>query len=292
MKRYAFFTLFFGLFFSVGILAQNLNSVVAVVNDSVITRSELNNAVAKAKQQMAASRNPKAIDDTKLQKMVLQQLIDEKIVLELAKRAKMTITDKQVNDAIQHIADDNHISVTQLKQALAQEGMNFDDYHAMIQKQLLIHQVEQSAVGNEIHVTPADIAAAKKQFQQQGGATQGQQYHVIDGVSSTQADAEKMMVAMKKGDKVDANDMGWQTVNSLPSLFVDQLKNMAAGDVAGPIKAPNGYHVIKLVEVRGPQNKLTDEQFKNIAYQMQFQKAVEKWLKVVRKTAYIQITGS
>ena len=120
MKRYAFFALFFGVFFSAGVLAQNLNSVVAVVNDTVITQSELNNAVAKAKQQMAASRNPKAIDDGKLQKIVLQQLIDEKIVLELAKRAKMTITDKQVNDAIQHIADDNHISVTQLKQALAQ----------------------------------------------------------------------------------------------------------------------------------------------------------------------------
>ncbi|MDP1573402.1 MAG: SurA N-terminal domain-containing protein [Coxiellaceae bacterium] len=291
MKRHTLFTLFFSLFFSISALAQSLNSVVAVVNDSVITQSDLNSALAKAKQQMAASRNPQAIDDTKLKQMVLQQLIDEKLLLELADRAKMTVSDKQVNDAIQHIADGNHISVAQLKQALAQEGMNFDDYRAMIRKQLLVHQVQQSAVGNQVHVTAADIKAAKTQFQQQA-QTQGQQYHVIDAVSSSQKAAEKMMLKMKKGDKVDADDMGWQTVNTLPSLFVDQLKNMSPGDVAGPIKAPNGFHVIKLVAVRGAQNTLSEEQFKNIAYQMQFQKAVEKWLKIVRKTAYIQITGS
>src|SRR3990167_10055217 len=88
---------FFGLFFaSIATAAplpiptsstQNLNSVVAIVNHEVITQTQLNKAVAAAKQQLAASQNPEAIDDVKLRKMVLNQLIDEKLIMQVAKRA-------------------------------------------------------------------------------------------------------------------------------------------------------------------------------------------------------------
>lgn len=289
MKYRLIFTLFFSLLFTINSFAQKLNSVVAIVNDSVITQNELNDAMSKAKQQIAASKNPNAIDQTKLKQQVLQQLIDEKLLLALAKRAKITVTDTQVDTAIKNIAQGNHLSVAQMKQALAQQGVNFNDYRAMIQKQLTLHQVEQSAVGAQIHLTPDDLAAAKKVLLQQMG--QSQEYHVIDSVSTTKEAAEKIMIAMKKGEKVDTNDMGWQSSNTLPNIFLAQLTHMSPGDVVGPIEAPNGFHVIKLMGVRGPQTALSQEQLKNAAYQMQLQTAVEKWLQTIRKTAYIKIVG-
>jgi len=64
---------------------------------------------------------------------------------------------------------------------------------------------------------------------------------------------------------------------------------MQTGDISKPIEAPNGYHILKLVGTHSPSGAPTKEQLQNIAYQMQFQKAVEKWMKEIRKTAYIKV---
>lgn len=280
------FSLFFSIMLSVAAIAQPLNRVVAVVNNSVITQSELNEATFKAKQSLAASNNPNAIDNTKLQQQVLQNLINEKLILSLAKQAHIQVSDDQVNAAIERIAAGNHLTISQLKQALQQHGLTYEGYSKMIHNQMLMHQVEQAAIGAKVTVTPATMAAAKKQLASMAGAQQ--QYHVLDNVSSTKTTAEQNMLAMKQGKTVSStNDLGWQAANTLPNLFLTQLKNMSAGDIVGPLKAPNGYHVIKLVGVRGPQ--LTDAQLKNIAYQMEFQKAADAWLQKMRKTAYIKI---
>lgn len=295
---------FFALFFSVFLIAftqcamadQSLNAVAAVVNNEIITQSELNNAVASAKQQLAASANPNALSDTQLRKMVLQQLIDEKLQLELAQRAKVTVTDAEVTQTIQHIAQGNGMTVTQLKDKLQQEGMSYSAYRKMIHKQLLVHHVQQGAVAHDVgEVTAQDKQKALAMYQSQMSMQQ-QQYHVIDILANTKQDAEQIMLQLKKGADIktvapnNTTDLGWQTSNTLPTLFLQQLSTMQKGDIAGPIQAPNGYHVIVLMGVHGQANNApSDSQLQNIAYQMKFQQAVKKWLKSLRKTAYIKI---
>lgn len=277
--------------------AQSLNGVVAIVNNSVITQTEFNTALDAAKHQLAASQTPNAIDDSKLKKMVLQQLIDEKLQLELAERAKLTVTDAQVTAAIKHIADGNHLTVAQLQQALQQQGMSYPAYRKMIHKQLLLHQVQEGAVASQIHISDADLQDARAQLKAQMGAQQ-QAYHVIDIVEPTKEAAQKIAVELKDGKKLNdiapknATDLGWQTANTLPTLFVNQISKMQTGDIAGPIEAPNGFHVLQLIGVHGPSSTPpTKQQLQNIAYQIQSQKAVAKWMKEVRKTAYIKITA-
>lgn len=275
--------------------AQNLDSVVAVVNNSAITQSELNTAISQAKKQLAASNNPNAISDAKLKTMVLQQLIDEKLQLELAERAKLTVTPEQVTQTIQHIAKGYGLTVSQLKEKLQQSGMSFSTYQKMIHKQLLMHDVQQSAVSGKVNVTPADIQAATQQYQAQMKSQHA--YHLIDIVASTEQQAQKILLKLKAGDDIEkvapneTKDLGWKTADALPSLFLQQLSHMQTGDIAGPIKAPNGYHIIKLIGMQGQSApQLTQDQIKNMAYQMKFHQAVEDWMKTVRKTAYIKIS--
>src|SRR3990167_6735817 len=100
---------------------QNLDSIVAVVNSGVITQNELDTAVAHAKAQIVASNNPQALDTAKLQQTVLQQLIDEKLELEIAKRANVKVSNEKLNQAIQMIAKQNHLTLTQLKSKLQEQ---------------------------------------------------------------------------------------------------------------------------------------------------------------------------
>lgn len=272
---------------------EHLDAVAAVVNNQIITQSELNRAIVSAKQQIAGNPNSNAISDTQLRKMVLDQLIDEKLQLELAKRANITVSEADVTKAIQHIADGNGLSIVQLKEKLQQEGMNYMAYRKLIHKQLIIHQVEQNAVGSSLNLTEEDKQAALTEYQSEMNAQQ--QFHIIDILADTKNDAEKIIAQLRKGADIDSvapnqtSDLGWRSAGALPSLFLQQLTNMKPGDIAGPIQAPNGFHVIKLVAMHGETNQPTQQQLQNMAYQMKFQKAVATWVKKLRETAYIKI---
>ena len=274
--------------------SQSLNGIVAVVNQQVVTQTELDAAMQQGRHELAASANPAAIDDAHLRTMVLQQLINEKLQLEMASRAKITVSEAQVTQAIEKLAGNYHMTIAELKNKLQQQGMSYTAYRKMIHNQLLIHQVQQTAVGPQVSITDQDIANARAQYEAQ---TQNQQqFHMIDIVSDSKADAEHIAMQLKNGADINkvapkaTNDLGWQTADTLPTIFLAQLKHMQTGDVAGPIQAPNGFHVIKLIGMRGQSTTPSKAELQNFAYQMKMQKAVNNWLKQLRKTAYIKIT--
>ncbi|OGT25771.1 MAG: hypothetical protein A3I77_03400 [Gammaproteobacteria bacterium RIFCSPLOWO2_02_FULL_42_14] len=274
---------------------ESLNSIVAVVNNEVVTQNEFDAALLEAKQQLAASQNPNAIDNDKLKQMVLQQLIDQKLQLQIAKRAGITVSDAQVTQGITHLASMNKLTLSQLKEKLEKDHVPFDQYRALIRRQLMVHQAQESAVGSTVHVTQADLDRVQAMYQAQMGAQQ--QYDVIDVLSPDKMAAQKIVAQLKNGADIQAvapdniNELGWKSANELPTVFLQQLKQMKPGDVAGPIVAANGYHVIKLVGVRGNNAKtLSHAELQNYAFNMKMQKAVAKWVEKLRSTAYINTT--
>jgi peptidyl-prolyl cis-trans isomerase SurA len=288
--------LFFALFLSVvTATAGTLNAVAAIVNNDIITQAQLTTAMSQAKAQLAASQNPPTISDAKLRRQVLQQLIDQKIQLELAKRAHITASPAEVTHAIARIAANNHVTLAQLKNKLQQQGMRYADYRHIIRQQLIMHTVAQGAVGAHLHVTPADLKNALMLYRSQ---TNGQmQLHVMDIVAPTQTAAQAIIAQLKQGTSINTvspkntQDLGWQTTGTLPTLFLKALSTMKTGDIAGPIAAPNGFHVIKLIGMKGGLTKPSAMQLRNIAYQIKLNQAIGKWMKTVRKTAYIKINS-
>lgn len=273
---------------------QNLDSIVAIVNTSVVTQSELNNAVNHAKAQMAAGNNPQALDNAKLSQMVLQQLIDEKLELELAKHAKISVSDTEVNHAIDNIAERNHITLSTLKSKLQDEKTTFAAYKKMIRDQMIIQKVQQAAVGAKVQITTQDMQDFKTKYASQ--LANQQEYKIIDVLASSSKDAAKIAAQWKAGKNPDAStstqtqNSEWQSANQLPALFLTQLQSMKPGDISSPIQAPNGYHVIKLIAQRG--NMPTKIQLKQMVFGMKMQEAVKNWLVELRKTAYIKILNN
>ena len=92
-----------------------------------------------------------------------------------------------------------------------------------------------------------------------------------------------------QGVEVSVNDLGDRTAADLPSIFLPALSHAQAGQIVGPISAPNGYHFLKIVSIQSHTQQLTKEQLYQLAYEQKMQGAVEKWVQSLRKTAYIQI---
>ena len=255
--------------------AQPLDKVVAVVNDNVITASELASQVEVLRQQITA-KSMQLPTETELRKQVLQHLIDVDLQLQLAKKNDLTIDDTDLNDAIAKIAESNKLSLTQLREALVKEGLGWEAYRENIRKEMLINRIQQKAVGQEVVVSTQQVEDYLKTFEHDA-KQQKQTYHLqnivvplpeaptTSQVNKVKEKALSLLAKIKKGDDfnrlaiaessgeyaLEGGDLGERHLAELPEVFALRVTRMNVGEVSEPIRTGNGFQLIKLVAIGG-----------------------------------------
>lgn len=291
---------------------ESINGIAAIVNKTVITKLQVNQAVKNVKKHLL-EQNVLIPDEAQLHKQVLNQLIMEELQLQMAKQAKITVTPKELRKAIYDIATRNHLSVTELKAQVEAQGQSYPAFEKEIEKQMLISKVQHAAVGNKIKVTDEQVQAYLRKNQKQH--TKTRDYHLADilveipdnatptQVANAKNRAEDIYKKLQQGESfekvaklessadnaLEGGDMGWKNQHELPDLFVDQIKLIKVGQITEPLKADNGFHILKLLGVKQGGSSLTQAQAEQSLMEQQFQKAVNAWLKTLKQTAYIQI---
>lgn len=260
------------------VLAQPLDSVVAVVNDGVITASELNSQVNTLKQQMTA-KGVAIPPANALRKQVLQHLIDVDLQLQLAKQNNITIDNNELNEAINKIAAANHLTLNELREALTKQGWNWQNYRENIRKEILISHLQQKAVGKEMVVSAQQVDDYLKSgnHQDKSQFTYHLQNIVIPlpedpttkQLSKAQQKAKELLNKIKNGANfsqlamiessgefaLEGGDLGARHLAELPEVFTKQVITMKNGEVAGPIRTGNGLQLIKLIAIGGNKQK-------------------------------------
>lgn len=135
---------------------EALDKVVAVVNDNVVTQHELDSQTELMRKQLLSKKMPVPPEEA-LRKQVLQHLIEVDLQLQLAKTNDITVDATELDAAIAKIAEDNHLTMTQFREALHQEGMTWESYRESLQKEMIIGRLQQRIVGNEVDVTPQQV---------------------------------------------------------------------------------------------------------------------------------------
>lgn len=281
--------------------AVPINRIVAVVNETVVTQLDLNNAMRAAREQFQ-QRGVKIPNNKEFRDKILEGLIYQKLQLQLAEQNKITATEKQVDETIANIAKQNHISVEELKSKLKQQNINYADFRKQLKEQIIITNLQQQAVSGKVTLTQHQVEAFKQSYSKENAV---EQYNVIDYLVAFPENpnnqqrqealrtAEKVFKAVKSGGKIDdqatENDLGWRSIDNIPDAFANYIVHLPDGGVAGPILAGNGYHIIKLVATKRDTNAITDEQARQLLYQKKYQKALEKWLQNLKSSAYIKI---
>ncbi|WP_180806698.1 SurA N-terminal domain-containing protein, partial [Francisella tularensis] len=142
-----------------------VNKTVAIVNSRPITSFELDQELAKleAMQPNSAFNT----DPLKLKRQALQDLISQSVLLQLAERNNIMISNQQLDSAIQDIAAKNGVSVESLKLNVEAAGMSFDSYKKRIRDQLMISQLQQQAIAQQVYVSPEEIQKYIKKHQKE-----------------------------------------------------------------------------------------------------------------------------
>jgi peptidyl-prolyl cis-trans isomerase SurA len=297
--------------------AVSLDKIVAVINEDVITQSEYNRALLSAQTEIESQHQ--VMPDPKIfHQQVLNQLINKKLQLNLAKDAGIKVSDHDIAHTIQTIAKENQLSVNELYDHLHNMGISKAAYQVGLREQLTLQKLQQQAVDAHLTVTPQEVTDFIRS--QTWHNDTSKEYHLEDVLiplsetpsqqELTAADKEAQMVIDKFKQKqsyqaivqagatakpaLQGADLGWRKLPEIPTVFAARVVHMQLQQVDGPIQAPNGLHVIRLVALRvattAENHGLPSrKQVENILLQRKFEEAVETWVSKLRSQAFVKI---
>ncbi|WP_330924805.1 peptidylprolyl isomerase [Candidatus Sororendozoicomonas aggregata] len=251
-----------------------LDAIVAVVDKDVVMKSELDNRMAAVKRQLQG-RNIPMPPDAVLAEQVLEQLILENIQLQIGQRAGINIDDLTLNDAISKIAQRNGMDLQQFKTKLESDGISFAQARNDIRREMIINRVRQRLVAERVHISEQEIDNFLKSPEGQSQLeTEYRLGHILiptpenaspAQIKAAQKQADEVMAQLKKGanfpelaltyskgqNALQGGDLGWRKADQLPTLFVEQAMTLEQGQVSGPVRSPNGFHIFKLLGLKG-----------------------------------------
>lgn len=252
--------------------SQPVERIAAVVNEDVILRTELERAVANIRQQYAGKENLLPPADV-LERQVLERLVLMRLQLARATDAGISVGDEELERAIQGIAQQNNLSVDELRKRITEDGTSYADFRNNVRDEIATTKLRQSFAQGRINVSEAEVDAALAT----ASAVSSKQFHLAhilvstpDGATPEQiATAQKKIEGVKslieKGDMTFAaaairysdspnalkgGDLDWRDLNEIPSAFAATIQQMQNGQMIGPIRGPSGFQLLQLVDTR------------------------------------------
>lgn len=250
---------------------QPLDRIAAVVNEDVVLQSELDRAVQNVLTQYANQPGqlpPRAV----LERQVLERLVLVKLQVARAAETGVRVNDADLNNAVNAVAQQNGTTPDGLRQRLEADGMSFPEFRNSLRDEITIQRLKQGFAQTRVNVSEGEVDAALAA--QAASGTQYRLAHILvalpDGASAEQIstgqgkiDGVKALVdkgeiefaaaAVRYSDSPNAlegGDLGWRSVDEIPTAFVEMLKGMSPGQVVGPLRGPSGFQLLKLVETR------------------------------------------
>ena len=250
---------------------QPVDRIAAVVDEDVILRSELDRAIGNVTRQYAGRENQLPPRDV-LERQVLERLVLMKLQLARAEQTGVRVTDQEVDSAIAGIAQQNRLTMEQLRQQAVADGGTFEDFRNSIRDELTVQRLRQRFAQSRISVSEAEIESALA-----AQKSAGVQYHLahilvalpegatpeqiktgrskIEGVQSLieRGELDFAAAAVRYSDSPNAlegGDLGWRSSDEIPAAFASLIRNMKPGDVSAPLRGASGFQLLKLVEVR------------------------------------------
>ncbi|WP_382327981.1 peptidylprolyl isomerase [Hydrogenophaga sp. UC242_50] len=246
--------------------------IVALVNSEPVTNNEVRQRLLRVEQQIAQEGTAMPARDV-LVREVLEQIINERAQTQQASELGITVDEAAVTQAEQAIAAQNQLSPDELRRRLAAEGIDINRFRNNLRNQILLQRVQERQVDSRVRVTDADIddfireqrgnndlaslelnlahvlvavpeGATPERIQELQARAQG----VAD---RARAGADFAQLARESSDapeRANGGLFGMRPANRLPTLFVDATRTLNAGGVAGPLRSPAGFHVLKVIE--------------------------------------------
>ena len=251
-----------------------LDRILVVVNDDVVTHSELALRVAETKKQLQLEKITPPPDDV-LRRQVLEHLVFERVQLQVASQTGIRVSEAEIDKAFESIAQQNKMSVEEFQKFLRREGIDPAVHRANLRNQMLVRQLQEREVLNRIAVTDAEVDGFLENQESRDSVNLA--FHLShifvavpesaspEAIAQAKGRAEEALQRIRQGgdfaqaaisfsqgpEALSGGNLGWKNAGQLPELFLSAIKNLASGNLTDILRSPNGFHILRVNDRRG-----------------------------------------
>ena len=303
------FWLFFFLVFCWASVASAVvvDRIVAVVNDDVITLTELDeNAAPLYQRYLSQIKDPvekeKALQE--IRKKVLQQMIDNLLVDQEARRRNIQVSDEEIDHFIENLKRQNHLSDEKFLKFLADMGMTLEEYRQKVAEQIKRIKLIQSQVQGRLVITEEEKKAYFKEHYTTGQKVKYSLAAIIvegpDAEEKIQQAYQELLngadfeeVAQKySAVPGSGKGLGVFLLEELSPQIQFVVQSLKPGEFSEPIKINDRWQIFKVIAVEreGAESfEDVETEIEHKLYQEKVDQLFQKWLKELREKSYIRI---
>ena len=257
------------------IAGETLDAVAVIVNEGVITLSEIDARYENFLQQAAEAGVTDLPPKDVVMEQVVERLISESIQLQEAAFHGLVVDDEALTEWIRTFAEERDMELDELRTDLESRGTSYRSFRDDVRRQLLLEGIQRQILRQRIFITQQDI----RDFRNSPffDVMASDQYHVghilisaegsMDSEEVKAAEAEALQVVKELRDgaefaklainhssastALEGGDLGWRYAEEIPSLFAELVVEMEVGETSDPIRNSLGFHIVQLVDKRG-----------------------------------------
>ncbi len=310
----------FFLFPAIASSEDIVDRVVAVVNEDVITLSELKEEAAPTLEKIREQAPFDQVDAAshKARREILSEMIDRKLLLQRAEKRNVSVPDAEIDAAVDRILEQNKISVEEFRTQLGLMGKTEAQYRETLRSQIIRSKLVSYEIRSKVVITNEQIIEFYNEHYGNLSAPEG--YHIQQiglswgdrGRSGSPAEAKKRAeqirdmvragesfkdMAKQQSDlpsAADGGDIGVLQKDELALYMWEAIKGLRPGEVSEIIETPAGYQFFKLISARdgnvssqAPLDTVRDE-IRNTLYDQQLKRKFDNWVKLLRENSYIE----
>lgn len=281
------FILIFGLLLSCSIVNSapldqtgiiKMDRIVAIVDQVVITENELADRIKSVTAQLEKQGTELPPSEI-LEKQILERMINDRLQLQYASQTGLRIDDNQLDKTIERIASQNKMDIPTFKKALLEDGIQYRKFREDIRNEITLARLREREVDNRINITESEIDNFIAMQATSNSSDEFEISHILvragedtspEDLKKLRAKAEDALSQLQAGNDfakisatfsdapnaLEGGSLGWKNGSQIPSLFLEALKPLKAGEITGILRSPNGFHILQLVNRRGGTSPL------------------------------------
>jgi len=239
----------------------------AIVNGEVITQTDV--AQRLMLLAIADGHDLPADQVEALRQQVLRNLIDEKLQIQAAKTAEITVTDKDINKTLERVAGNVKMNPAQLEDYLKARGSSIRTLRQQIEGEIAWRRLQQQKIESSINVGDEEVKAVLERLNASKGTEEYKVGEIFissapDQMPQAMAKANQIIEQLRQGASFPAyarqyseastaavgGDLGWVRPAQLPDQLASVIRGMQAGTVSTPIQVPGGVSIIAVQDMR------------------------------------------
>lgn len=261
---------------------ESLDNIIAVVDNDIITRSELESELVGIRRQLE-SRDAQLPPDHILARQVLERMILQRLQVRAAEQNNIVVDDQSVNAAIEEIAQRNNFSLEELREAVRRrEGIPFEEFREGVREEIAIARLRQRAVDSRVRISEQEVdnllvgnnrpqtdreyRLAQILIAVPQGANPAeldvarQRIEEVREQLRSGVDFRSLAVSVSDGRQaLEGGDLGWRSIERVPTIFTDIVPRLAPGEVSEPIRSSSGFHLVTVLETRGGEQTIVTQ---------------------------------